>query len=300
MQSPRVKILFLTAMTAVLVALSLPAASQEEQIDELDENGLNLFDSDVERTREGWSRFNLAVGLAYLDADGILAARLPGEQQVTIIDFDRVGLKETDSSHWLSMTWRSDKSRWGAWFANWRYDVNGARSWENEIELPNGPLIPVGARVESKFDASWYILEATYSFFRSETLDAGIGFGIHTVDVDTRLAVQVEIGEGQVELGQGDLATLAPLPNILAFVNWEFLPGWDLGGRLGWFGFDYDNYSGQMTNAYLMVSYAISDRFSLGGAFQFVSLDVDVEEERYTQKYDVDFDGPMAILRFRF
>ncbi len=55
-----------------------------------------------------------------------------------------------------------------------------------------------------------------------------------------------------------------------------------------------------MTNAHLMVSYAISERFSLGGAYQFVSLDVDVQEKRYRQKYDVDFDGPMAFLRFRF
>ena len=198
------------------------------------------------------------------------------------------------------MTWRSDKSRWGAWFANWRYDVNGVRSWEDEIQLPDGPLIPVGARVESQFDASWYILEATYSIFRSERLDAGIGLGLHTVELDTRLAAQVNIGEEQVEVVQGDLAALAPLPNILAYVNWEFLPGWDFIGRLGWFGMDYDKYSGQMTNAHLMVTYAISDRFSLGGAYQFVSLDVDVEEKRYTQKYDVDFAGPMLFLRFRF
>lgn len=300
MQNPRVKVLFLIAVTVALLAFSLPAVTQEEQNEEQDDHGLDLFDSDVERTRDGWSRFNVALGLAYLDADGILAARFPGNPPVTIIDFDRVGLKETDSSHWLSMTWRSDKSRWGAWFGNWRYDVNGARSWENEIQVPDGPLIPVGAWVESKFNATWYILEATYSIFRTETVDAGLGIGVHTVNVDTRLSAQVNVSEGQVEVVQGDLKTLAPLPNILAYVHWEFLPRWDFIGRLGWFGLDYDKYSGQMTNAHLMVSYAISERFSLGGAYQFVSLDVDVQEKRYRQKYDVDFSGPMAFLRFRF
>ncbi len=228
MQNPRVKVLFLIAVTMALLAFSLPAVTQEEQNEEQDDNGLDLFDSDVERTREGWSRFNVALGLAYLDADGILAARLPDQPPVTIIDFDRVGLKETDSSHWLSMTWRSDKSRWGAWFGNWRYDVNGARTWENEIQVPDGPLIPVGAWVESEFDATWYILEATYSIFRTETVDAGLGIGVHTVNVDTRLTAQVNVGEEQVEVVQGDLKTLAPLPNVLAYVHWEFLPRWDL------------------------------------------------------------------------
>lgn len=300
MHNPRVKLLFLIALTTVLLAFCLPATAQDEENDTQDDTGLDLFDDDVERTRKGWSRFNIALGLAYLDADGVLAAQAPGRPPVTIIDFDRVGLKETDSSHWLSMTWRSEESRWGAWFGNWRYDVNGARSWENEVQIPDGPLIPVGAWVESEFDATWYILEATYSFFRTETVDAGIGLGVHTVDVDTRLEAKIEIGEEQVEAVQGDLKTLAPLPNILAYVHWQFLPGWDMIGRVGWFGLDYDKYAGQMINAHLMISYAISERFSLGGAYQFVSLDVDVEEKRYTQKYDVDFDGPMVFLRFRF
>ena len=193
MHSPGIKVLLLIALSTALFAFSLSAGAAQEQDEEPHDTGLDLFDNDVEGTRMGWSRFTVAAGLAYLDADGALAAQLPHRPPVTIIDFDRVGLKETDSSHWLSMTWRSDNSRWGAWFGNWRCDVNGVRNWDREVQIPDGPLIPVGAWVKSEFDATWYILEATYSVFRTETVDAGIGIGVHTVNVDTRLEARIDV-----------------------------------------------------------------------------------------------------------
>ena len=56
--------------------------------------------------------------------------------------------------------------------------------WEDSLPV-GGTEIPVGASVTSAFDAKWYILEATYSFYRSDTVDTGIGIGFHVVDIDT-------------------------------------------------------------------------------------------------------------------
>ena len=55
-----------------------------------------------------------------------------------------------------------------------------------------------------------------------------------------------------------------------------------------------------MTNSHIKVNLALSQRLSIGVGYQYVHLDVDVEEKRYTQIYDIDFDGPVAMLRFRF
>ena len=300
MRRPGLRYLLYILVMGALCALASPVLAQDAGNSIEEESELDLFDDDVERKKSGWSRLQVSAGVVYLDADGVFAASLPEREPVTIINFDRVGLEETDASHWFSLTWRSANSRWGAWFCNWRYDVSGSRAWETELSIPDYPTVPVGAEVKTNFDANWYVLEATYSFVQTDSVNAGIGIGLHTVDLDTELILQIDIGDGQFEIVQGDLDTLAPLPNVLGYVYWKPAPRWHMVARLGWFGLEYDKYKGQMTNAHYMLSYEVSERFSLGAAYQFVSLDVDVEEERYTQLYDIDFDGPMAFLRFRF
>lgn len=232
--------------------------------------------------------------------EAVFSARLPNGNTVTIIDFDRAGLKDHDSSYWLSVNWRSSNSRWGAWFGAWRYNVNGSRVWEDRLELPDGNEIPVGASVTSDFDAQWYILEATYSFYRSETVDTGIGFGVHAVDLDTTFTTRVQIGDQEAEVVSGNLDTLAPLPNVLAYVSWKFAPRWMLTARVGYFTLDYDKYSGDMTNAHCMVSYSVSPRWALGAGYQFVDLDLAIDKTDFVQIYDINFAGPMAYARFHF
>ena len=285
----------------VLLLFALPAIGQDSAArDEEETAQLDLFDDDSERTKEGWAQFYISLGATYLDADGRLSAQLPGGDNVTIIDFDRAGLKETDSSYWLTLNWRSASSRWGAWFGSWRYDVTGSRIWDQSLEIPGKDPIPVGASVTSSFDAKWYILEGTYSFYRTETIDTGIGLGLHTVNLNTTLKARIQVADNSEELVSEQLTTLAPLPNVLAYLHWKFAPRWSLVGRFGWFGLDYKDYSGKMTNAHAMVNYEISPRWSLGMGYQFVELDLEVAKTEYVQDYDIKFSGPMAYLRFNF
>ncbi len=296
-----------STLVSVLFLLSLDthAGSQEASAsaperDSTDEvSDLDLFDGDAELTEKGWAQLYMAVGYMTLDGDGKFSARLPDGNEVNIIDFDRAGLKDTDSSYWLSLNWRSANSRWGAWFGSWRYDVVGSREWQNSFPIGDTE-IPVGASVTSDFDATWYIIEATYSFYRSESLDTGIGLGFHTVDLDTTLIARFEIGGQEVETISANLDTLAPLPNILAYIHWKFAPRWTLDGRMGYFSLDYSDYSGQMTNSLAIVNYELSSRWAVGFGYQFVNLDLDVEKKDFTHVYDIDFSGPMAIVKFSF
>jgi hypothetical protein len=287
----------LTSLSLIMAPLSPAFAGNE---DPGSENEVDLFDDDVERNPRGWSRLQISGGVTWMDADGIFSVGLSDRPPVTVINFDRAGLKESDSSHWLSATWRSAKSRWGIWFANWRYDVNGSRTWQDAIQLPERGDIPVGATVQTDFDANWYVLEATWSFIQTDAFDSGIGFGFHTVDLDTTLNAEVELGDGRIEVVRGNLDTLAPLPNVMAYLYWNPPGRWDFEARYGWFGLSYDKYDGRLTNSHIKVNFALSQRLSIGVGYQYVHLDVDVEEKRYTQIYDIDFDGPVAMLRFRF
>jgi len=307
MDSDMMRSTVFSILVSVLFLLSLDthAGSQEVSAsapkrDSTDEvSDLDLFDGDAELTEKGWSQFYAAAGFMYLDGDGKFSARQPDGEEVTIIDFDRAGLKDTDSSYWLSLNWRSASSHWGAWFGSWRYDVVGSREWQDSLPIGDTE-IPVGASVTSDFDATWYIVEATYSFYRSESVDTGIGFGVHTVDLDTTITARFQIGGREVEVVSKGLDTLVPLPNLLAYLHWKFAPRWNFVGRVGYFSLDYGDYSGQMTNLHAMVNYQLSPRWALGFGYQFVNLDLDVEKDDFTQVYDIDFAGPMAFAKFSF
>jgi len=66
----------------------------------------------------------------------------------------------------------------------------------------------------------------------------------------------------EAEVISGSLDTLAPLPNVLAYLSWKFTPRWMFIARLGYFTLDYDKYSGDMTNAHVMLNYSISPRWA--------------------------------------
>ncbi len=309
MDSDMIRSTVFSTLISVLFLLSLDTLAQSQEASDptrvekgdgsVEVSTLDLFDEDAELTEKGWTQFYVAAGAMYLDGDGKFSARLPDGREVPIIDFDRAGLKDTDSSYWLTLNWRSANSRWGAWFGSWRYDVVGSREWEDSLPI-GGTEIPVGASVSSDFDATWYILEATYSFYRSASVDTGIGFGFHTVDLDTTITARVNIGDQEVQVVSKGLDTLAPLPNLLAYLHWKFAPRWNFVGRVGYFGMDYGDYSGEMTNLHAMVNYQFSPRWALGFGYQFVNLDLDVEKADFTQVYDIDFAGPIAFARYSF
>jgi hypothetical protein len=295
--------IFLLSLYPLDLQAQSAGASDPPQVEEGGRSGdgstLDLFDENTESTKDGWIQFYVLAGFMYLDGDGKYSACLPNGQEITIIDFDRAGLKDTDSSYWLTLNWRSANSHWGAWFGSWRFDTKGTRMWEDSLTVGDKE-IPVGATVTSDFDAKWYILEGTYSFYRSESVDAGIGFGFHMVDIDTTITAEIELGEQEGTVVSSRLDALAPLPNVLAYVHWKFAPRWNLIARYGYFGLDYDKYSGRMANAHAMVNYQVSQRWELGFGYQFVDLNLDIEKKDYTQVYDFEFSGPMGFAKFRF
>jgi hypothetical protein len=288
------------ALLFALNTLAMPVQAQDndESTDEV--SGLDLFDDDTERTRKGWAQLYVSAGITYMDADGSFSARLPGGKPVTIIDFERLGLREEDTSLWFTLKWRSENSHWGAWFGSWRYDVTGSRVWQDSIDLGDGLVIPVGASVASDFDAKWYVLEATYSFYRTENIDTGIGFGVHTVDLSTSLTARFQIGEQETEVVSKRLHALAPLPNVLGYFHWKYASRWSVSTRVGWFGLDYNEFSGRMINAHGMVSFELSPRWSLALGYQYIDLDLNIEKKHYVQVYDINFAGPVGFVRFNF
>lgn len=288
---------FLLCLALLVCPQSLLAQAESET-----EGGeaLEFFDDDTEDTALGWSRLSASFGYMWLDADGSFQVELPNGKRIMVLDLDRLGVDDDDTSMWFTLNWRSQTSRWGAWFGAWRFDASGFRMWEDELILGDDFHIPVGAEVQTRIDTDWYIAEATYSFHRTKTLDIGVGFGIHAIDLDANLNGSLSVADQGKELYNERLEFLAPLPNVMGYAYWKFAERWRLVSRLGWFGLSYDDYDGEMVNLHAILRYNLGERWSLEGGYQFVKLDLDIDKGNHTQIYDVDFSGPMAVIRFDF
>jgi len=289
-------LLFLLLILSTHTAIAQPDTASEPETE--DENW--LLDEDADTNQQGWPRFALSLGYMSMDGDGQYALQFPSGDSYPIINLDRLGLDDKDSSHWLTLTYRSRESRWGAWFANWRYDVTGARVTSGDINLGNGVIVPGGTGIRTDMQADWFILEATYSLIQSDNVDFGVGFGAHTVRFKTSVTGEYGIDGVDFQLVDERISATAPLPNILLYAHWKFASRWKLNVRSGWFGLSYDKYDGEMINLHSTVTYELGDRWELAAGYQFIRLDLDVEEEFFTSRYDLDFDGPMASLRFKF
>jgi len=284
---------------ALLISVCLSDAVAQTKGDSTSEpEPLDLFDGNAETTELGWPQLSVSVGYMTLEADGHYIIELPSGRRVTVLDLDRIGLDNSDSSMWLTANWRSRSSRWGAWFGYWGFDASGYRVWQED--LPIGGGIPVGAALTSEMKADWYILEATYSFVRTEKVDFGIGAGFHAVDLDFRINGRVQVGEREGDIINENIGALAPLPNILGYFHWKFAPRWTLTTRFGWFDLSYGDFDGKMTNMHTLVRFDMSKRWALEAGYQFVNLELDIDEGLFTSVYDVDFNGPMGVLRFKF
>lgn len=291
--------LFLTFLVFSSLALAQDGAPTDASAEDEGEK-LELFDGDADENDEGWPRFAIAVGYMWLDANGTFDVVTPSGNRVTIIDLDRLGVDDKDGTPWVSLKWRSRSSNWGAWAAYWSFNGAGFRVWEDELDLGDGTLIPVGAGVATEISTDWYIIEATYSFVHNETWDVGLGAGFHVVDIGATLVAGASAGDESRTRELAKFDTLAPLPNVLGYARWRLSDRWRLTARYGWFGLSYDEYDGEMTNLHALAVYELSERWSLEAGYQFVKLDVDVDEGNYTTLYDMDFDGPMAVVRFTF
>ena len=272
-----------------------------QEADTEDDRSLDLFDEDVELTEDQWPQFHLRFGMMWLEGDGRISAGLPGGEEIPILDLDALGVDRTDTSYWGSLTWRSRNSRWGAWFGVWAFRSSGERLIGGDIPISESETIPADLRVDTVFDTDWYIGEITYSFFRAENMDVGIGLGVHLVDLETRLTTRLNVdGSEPRERELWSIESLAPLPNILAYAHFRLADRWTVLARVGWFSLNYDKYSGEMLNFHGFVSYELSPRWSLSAGYQFVDLDLDIAEETYTEIYDIRFNGPALVLGFSF
>jgi len=75
---------------------------------------------------------------------------------------------------------------------------------------------------------------------------------------------------------------------------------WIWHNSLGWFGLNYDEYSGSLISISTSFEYSFNDRWGTGLGYSAVDMDLEIEDDKFTEIYDVNFDGVFAFVSLAF
>lgn len=244
------------------------------------------------------SPFSVSAGAAWFHVDAKMSKWTEGEEEEEVIDLDRLGVDNTDTSPYLTFDWRVSP-RWVLAADYFRLDVSGGRRVDFDFEFGD-LVVPIGAAVDSVLKLDFYVFSAAYSFQRSERAEFGFGLGVHGVDLTYELYADTRIGDATVILGEEDDNFLAPLPNLYIHGSYAFTP--ELVARIesGWLSLTYDDYDGDLLTLHGQLAYWWTDRFAIGAGYSFIDLDVVRDRGTRREHYDIYMNGPRAFVTYTF
>jgi hypothetical protein len=135
-------------------------------------------------------------------------------------------------------------------------------------------VIPLDAEVRLGFDVTQYYIDYTYFPWVKERWAAGFGLGLRVLELSVTLDWTLEGGEEQGE-GTSDVKGTGPLPYLYFEYRRMFSEHWRFQAGLGWLYVSIEDISGGQWVGRLGIEYLIGDHFSVGGAFNLSTIDVD-------------------------
>ncbi len=218
------------------------------------------------------------------------------------LNFRDLGLSEETRVFWADFTWQFT-NRWQVSLTYTSFDADGFQSASKSGNFDDLEW-EIGARLTTDFKLRLYIADVTWDFLKTDRSHLGVGVGLHAADLDMDLLLEVGggIGDqtGEIEVRSEQASVLAPLPNLSLAGGHKITEQLYLSGQLGYMSLSYDKYDGELFSARGQVEWRPRNNFGLGLAYQYVDIDVTVDEERSTELYDFRFYGPILFLSVGF
>jgi len=243
-------------------------------------------------------RFTFRLGATYMDAEGTFSSTIKGEP-TDKLSTDDLGIDDGNTTPYFGFRWRF-ADRWRLSFNYFGLDNDGSVRQDFD-ELIFGDINAKGfLAVDTSFKTDFYVTQVGYSIFKNERAELGVGAGLHIVDFNTRLKVSGEINGigGSKKSDTADLTV--PLPNVLGFGTYAFTPRLSLDGSIGWFGLDYNDYSGNLVSLSANLEYRLTDHFGIGVGYNYIDMNLDIEQSNRTDKYDLEYQGPVLYVSAGF
>jgi hypothetical protein len=257
---------------------------------------------------ETWS---LTVGGYDLDVDATVATQSSVfNQRKFKIDLDDLGLETDVSTYWIDAKWKPFE-RWSFLLEYFSYSENASRNSQlndsYEFTFRNKVFkgeAGINTTLNSQFDVDIYSLSAAYRVFDSQKAAVDIGVGLHAMDINLSLSGRADVYANDAVLA--DEATtesetlLAPLPNIMIYGAYAFNKQWAVNARIGWLSMNYNEYSGDLLRANTSLEFRPIKNLGLGIGYNLSELDVTRDQLLHSERFDLNFSGPLFYLKGGF
>jgi len=150
-----------------------------------------------------------------------------------------------------------------------------------------------GTNFRSKLD--WRVLSTTYTYslFRGERFEAGVGLGIHLIEA------KAEGGEPGT-LDQERASEVGIFPTIAANVAFRISKRWSITARGQQFSASPEEFEGKMADYHADVQYRWRKNFAIGLGYTRLETNVEVFEADNPLMFNLDTSGPELFFRVSF
>lgn len=252
--------------------------------------------------RFGEETFRLTAGWFNTEFD--TEVRLSGPAGGTTVNLeDTLGLDGRQTTFRGGMSWRfAPRHQLNLGYYNFKRDSLGVAKTGFTLDTKHDGTIEfsAGAAVETEFD--WELVPVTYSysFYKTDDLELAAALGVHWFNTDIGYAGLAVVNDEPLAFVVESSSASGPLPVFGAKADYAITPDWVVGGHVGYFGLDYGDYSGRLTDLRLKTEYWFTDYFSLGLAYAWYDIDITKRNGDYKIGVDYTYDGFEAFFGLRF
>lgn len=243
------------------------------------------------------NRLTIYGGAQFYDATGEFNSTNEGFPRITI-DLDDLGLDENPVSPVAGVIFKFGK-RWNLRLDYFGFNENGKRTADFSFNFGD-LVVPIGARLDSSLNLNIYVVNLSYDFIYTEKARFGLGFGVHTADIDLDVSGRVTVAGREIFLGEGEEDFTAPVPNLYASGAYAFTDRFILRYGGGWLSLSYGDYEGSLWFVNASLEYWPFRHVGFGAGYRYFSADVEYNPGDRKEEYDVRFPGPVVYATLGF
>ena len=162
-----------------------------------------------------------------------------------------------------------------------------------------------GGLVEAETKFRIYELAYEYAFLRQPDFELSGTFGVHYMDLKTRLSGNATITNGQGVVSAAGSVTKEnsvplPLPVIGIRAGWAVAPQWYLEGQGQFFKANIGDYDGRVTDLRASATWMFSPGFGVGLGYNRFTTKVDVEKTAFNGAARLSYSGLQLFVTGTF
>jgi hypothetical protein len=150
-------------------------------------------------------------------------------------------------------------------------------------------------RVTSNLDWRQFALTYTYSLFRNDYVEAGLGVGVHFLEADARGAVNAKQLRQEVS-GSG------AFPTIPLDITWRIWHGLAFTARGQYFHASVNNFDGSIAEYHgdFQWRWRRYPNFSLGAGYTIMRSSLDIDDTNFPGSFRLNVRGPEGFFKVSF